>query len=88
MKDSDVVKIARKIDTLNKKITSLIWEIEESGHPNAAEIVSVLRDNCFDNPAYATHGVAHDLEHPEKWETGYFDMSKTWGIRRKRGKGD
>lgn len=85
MRDSDLVRIARRIDTLNKKITILVQEVEDSDHPNAEEIVRVLRDNAFDNPAYATHCIAHGLEEPSKWEVGYFDMSKMWGIRRKRG---
>jgi hypothetical protein len=88
MNDAQVVNIARRIDTLNKKITELVLEIENSDHPNAAEIVDVLRDNGFDNPAYATHAVSHGLEHPEKWQTGYYDMRKTWGIRRKTKGGD
>jgi hypothetical protein len=84
MNDAEVIKIARRIDTLNRKITELVLEIEQSDHPNAAEIVYALRDNGFDNPAYATHCVSHDLENPDKWETGYFDTRNLWGIRRKR----
>lgn len=84
MNDADVVRIARRIDVLNFKIHLLVQQIEESDHPNAAELVRDLQSDSFDNPAWATHVIAHQLETPDKWETGYFKYIPPNGIRKKK----
>lgn len=84
MNDASIIKIARCIDRLNYQISKLVTEIQESGHPNADALVKALQDNSFDNPAWATHVIAHDLEHPEMWETGYYGHVPPNGIRKKR----
>jgi hypothetical protein len=78
MTDGDIVRIARKIDALQQQTIMLIWEIIESDHPNASLIEEVLRQNSIPTPAWATHAIHGDLEHPERWETG------NYGIRLKR----
>jgi hypothetical protein len=80
MNDKDVVKIARKIDRLNAKITDLVNEILVSDHPKAEEIVESLRDNTFDNPAWATHCVARFLD-------GWY-CTKSWklGVTKQKSK--
>lgn len=83
MTDGNVVKLARRIDALNWRIAELVERIEGSDHPNAAGLVDALQTNNFDNPAWATHVIAHQLEHPEKWETGYYKHVPPNGIRRK-----
>ena len=74
MKDSDVVKLARRMDKLNEKIKKLVRQIEDSDHPNAKEFVRDLWDNGFDTPAWAVHVIRHRLEHPERWEVGDFGI--------------
>lgn len=78
MTDGRVVDIARRMDRLLGEVNDLYTEIQESDHPNAEDICAALDDNLIWTAAWATHCVAHALEHPERWETG------DWGIRRKR----
>jgi hypothetical protein len=79
MNDTQMVQIARKIETINHKVADLIYEVESSDHPNAEAAAQDLVDQCH-ALAWATHVIHTYLEHPEQWETGDF------GIRRKRKK--
>lgn len=55
MNDSQMLAKLRQIDHLNEQIQYLIAEIENSDHPNADKITFELRDNFFDNAAWAEH---------------------------------
>lgn len=78
MKDGDVVRIARQIDTHMERIRELVREIRDGDHPHAEEIYDRLDDNAMFSPSEATHVVITELEHPDRWEAGW------WGIRRKK----
>lgn len=67
MTDSEILKITRKIDRLNCKITDLVIELEEKllSQGESTEMVDALRQNYFDNPALATHAISHALK--GKW---------------------
>ena len=67
MTDADIIKITRKIDRLNSKITDLVFELEETlaAEGESTEMVDALRQNFFDNPAMATHVVSRALK--GKW---------------------
>lgn len=83
MNDTDVVKIARKIDKLNAQITELVFRIQESDHPNAVSISEWLRENYFDNPALATHCVFRGLEHHDRWTCYPQGIQRNYVLRRK-----
>lgn len=72
--DSDVVRIARQIDTHLQIVRELTLELEESEHTYAAEIKDALDDNEIFVCAWATHVVSHHLIHTERWETGDFGI--------------
>lgn len=65
MNDSQMLTKLRQIDALNQQISHIILEIENSGHQNADKIAGDLRDNLFDNAAWAEH-----CFHPKspKWQ--------------------
>lgn len=77
MTDGDIVRIARQIDRLNRRIQELRADIADSDHPNAVAICDVLEDNGIPPYAWTTHCIDDHLVQPERWETGDF------GIRRK-----
>lgn len=68
MKDHEVVKIAKRIESLQSKISDLIEQIKNSDHPNAIKIANSLTECCFfyDNPPLT---VRTYLTHKERWKT-------------------
>ena len=72
--DSDVVRIARQIDAHLFIVRGLLYDLEESEHPNAVQIKEALEDNQLGAFSWATHVVSHELIHPERWETGNFGI--------------
>lgn len=66
MNDLQAIKIARRIDAMNKKMSALMYELEN--HANGKAMIESLQSNGFDNPALATHCISDDLEMPEKWQ--------------------
>jgi hypothetical protein len=78
--DGFIVKKARQLDRLLSRVHDIVAEIDTSSHPNQEQISEVLHENEIPPAAWATHCVATELSHPERWETG------NWGIRYKAGK--
>lgn len=74
--DGDIVKLARRLDTIMFKQWDVLNVLRESDHPKAAEIVRALEEQC-ETLAWPTHVVHDHLEHPNLYETGEF------GLRRK-----
>jgi hypothetical protein len=44
--DSGIKRLAKQIDKHNAKVMELIYRIEASGHPKAAEIAKELIEDC------------------------------------------
>ena len=74
--DGDVIKLARQLDVIMHKQHDVLNKLRESNHPKIDEIVGALEEQC-ETLAWPTHVVQDHLEHPERYETGWF------GIRRK-----
>ncbi|NIQ88780.1 MAG: hypothetical protein GWN93_06730 [Deltaproteobacteria bacterium] len=55
MTDSELLLKLRAIDRARERIQDLIDMIEHSDHPNKSKVVFNLRNNHFDNPAWAEH---------------------------------
>ncbi len=72
--DSDVVRVARQIDSHLALVRGLMYDLQESEHPRAEEIYNALCENSLGAFAWATHVVSHELLHPENWETGVFGV--------------
>jgi hypothetical protein len=62
MTDDGVWLLLREIQKASVRITRLVGEIEDGGHPNAQKIVDSLRDNGFDNAANAEQVGAEYLD--------------------------
>jgi hypothetical protein len=44
VKDKGIIALLQRIDRLQAQIASLVYEIEHSDHPRAAEIVQAIKD--------------------------------------------
>lgn len=74
MKDGDVVRAARRIGALLRRVEDLCDEIRASDHPNAEAIYGELEANEVMVMAWPEHVVSHHLSHPERWEIGDFGI--------------
>lgn len=72
--DGDIVRIARQMQQLLFKVQDLANDIEESDHPNKAQIIWNLHNNDIPTMAWPVHVIHDVLEHPELWETGDFGI--------------
>jgi len=72
--DTDIIRIARKMDRLLRVVQSLTEDIYWSDHPNKEAIIARLNENYVPVMAWPTHCVHDALEHPEQWETGVFGI--------------
>lgn len=77
--DGDMIKLARQLEVLMHKQHKVMEKLRESDHPKVEQIVAALDEQCV-MLAWPTHVVQDHLEHPERYETGWF------GIRRKGSK--
>lgn len=78
MRDSEVVECLRQIDTLQGKITDIIYEIEASDHPRAAELVDDLWEQCW-FAASAEH-VGVDYLNKGRWSLEVLPSGSLGGI--------
>lgn len=61
MNDSEIVDRLRRINSLGNKVSDLIYEIENSDHPRAAELAEDLWQQCW-FAASAEHVGIHYLD--------------------------
>lgn len=47
MNDSAIVERLRQIDRLQERLSEILYEIEESDHPRAAELSEALWEQCW-----------------------------------------
>jgi hypothetical protein len=82
MTDGDVVKIARKMARLQDELFDLLDKVEQSDHPNAAQLGEALREECI-FLAWPTHVIHSNLERPDAWECATEGVRKNMGIKYK-----
>ena len=76
-KDREVILLAIRIRNHAEKMRALVWKIEETGHPNALEMIVDLRENQLEPIADPVHVVSHSLENPDRWDLdGIFQRNK------------
>lgn len=77
MTDSEIVRKLKQLENYRQKISDIIYSIEESDHPKAAEIAEALHEQCW-FPAWPEH-VAIEYLDPQKWQLQRFGDNNTYG---------